>query len=131
MSAWYVRDDEHGTVIALSNASNEPVYRVLAFLVFIQGAGPQTGIDVMSIGVPYWAAFGVLPPGRYYAGLEAGWRGMSARVSVEVAFTDRNGSHWVRHADGALLELTEAPERHYAISLPVNWATPSDAPPND
>src|SRR4051794_40989827 len=43
VSAWYVRDDEHVTDVALLNHSEEPVYRVLIFLVMVQGAGPMTG----------------------------------------------------------------------------------------
>jgi hypothetical protein len=131
VSAWYVSDDEHQTNVVLLNGSAEPVYRVLIFLVLIQAAGPTTGLEVMreELSSDYWTAFGVLPPGRYYTTLGAGWRGMSRQAGIEIAFSDRSGTHWVRHANGALLQLPEPPESHYGIPLPVGWATPSDYRP--
>lgn len=129
VSAWYVSDDEHGSDVTLLNDSEEPVYRALIFLVMIQGAGPTTGKQITKDGpMDLWRAFGVLPPGRYYATLAAGRRGMMRQAGVEIAFTDRSGAHWVRRANGALLELSQAPVDHYAIPLPIPWATPSDVP---
>jgi hypothetical protein len=39
---------------------------------------------------------------------------MSGRSGAEVAFTDRNNTHWIRRATGQLEELDEDPLRYFA-----------------
>jgi hypothetical protein len=113
--------NENRTWIALLNRSEEPVYRAVASLVLIQGAGPRTGKETRP---EYRATLGVILPGQYYIDVAGGWAGMSARPGVEIAFTDRAGVHWVRFADGAVTEIEKAPVDYYELGLPQGWSIP-------
>jgi hypothetical protein len=85
--------------VTLSNPSEAPVYGVVASLVFIEGAGPGTGRELLEAAdqqesAELYDAFAkmqrhlyVLPPGRSEVALPGGWGGMSKRAGVEVAFT--------------------------------------------
>jgi hypothetical protein len=128
ISAWPGVDlDEHTTSIALSNRSEEPVYRAVASLVLIQGAGASTGKELVDRGHHEWqATLSVIPPGDYQTVVAGGWRGMGARPGVELAFTDRAGAHWLRAADGTLSELDTAPVEYYGLAQPVGWTVPVD-----
>jgi hypothetical protein len=97
VSAWPLG---HGTEqeqpIALSNGSMEPVYRAVAYLVFIHGGGaaprtgrPRTGREVEEgTGPTFRVLLSVVPPGRHRATVSGGWGGMFVRPGVELAFTD-------------------------------------------
>lgn len=111
--------------IELLNASHEPVYRVVVYLVFIQGAGPRTGPDVEKAGNHgSRRSLSVLPPGRHHTSVKRAPSVMFRRHGVELAFTDKAGVHWLRSADGALTNIDQPPSDYYGLSAPINWETP-------
>ena len=70
VSAWVadLTGDSYQTRLALANRSDEPVYNVVVFLVFIQGAAHRTGEEAMANfeGAPgSKQALAVLPPGAW------------------------------------------------------------------
>jgi hypothetical protein len=118
----------------LLNASDEPVYRVIAWLVLVQGAGPQTGEEMQQMAPFSPAMLAILPPGRYVVRLPGDWGGMFRRPGVEVAFTDAAGRHWIRRATGRLEEIPNDPVEHYGVDRPVSWDLPTpdlEHPPRD
>jgi len=134
VSAWYSGDrreslDPPGanptTEIRLLNQSFGPVYEVVVFLVFIQGAGPRRGEDWARVGsYRYCSVHTQLPPGSWTTTVPSGWAVMTGRASAEVAFTDAGGRHWVRRSTGKLEILTRDAIDHYAIERPVNYRVP-------
>lgn len=117
----------------LSNSSAEPVYELVAYLVWVQGAAPRngeaqenhyrglgdTGGDVARVR----AIVQVLPPGNYRLDLAGPpTQPMQGRLGLEVAFTDGAGRHWVRRAPtGDLEPLDTSPVKHYGISRPLTY----------
>jgi hypothetical protein len=130
------------TPIFVNNSSAEPIYEVVAGIVFIQGAGaPRTleelltfrqqrrrkiaelaakGVDVASEQRAFQhnpvETSGIVPPGtwRIWVGGK-GWTSvMSGRGGVDIAFVDRAGVSWVRRAMGQLEELPERPLEHFS-----------------
>jgi hypothetical protein len=113
--------DQGRTALYLANNSPEPVYSVVAGLVFIQGAGPRTIEESLELNTSQYQRLGpivivnILPGGLYRAwlrgtGLDAI---LSGRPGVEVAFSDRAGTHWVRRSGGRLEELPRSPLEHF------------------
>jgi hypothetical protein len=135
VSAWLSGPDlETIQPVALLNGSSEPVYRAVVWMVFIQGAGPQTGKEAAALYREqgtwhFYSALSVIPPGRSYTSFGGGWGALSARPGVEVAFTDRAGIHWLRSADGVLNEIPEAPTDYYGLDGPHDWQVPEATPP--
>jgi hypothetical protein len=128
-SYWGITDQ---TTIVLHNGSDEPVYLAVVSFVFIQGAAPHSGKEL----VARWDMFGqfvktftVIPPGRHYTTVPGGWAGMMRRPGVELAFIDRAGVSWLRTADGRLSEIRREPADHYGLSRPIGWDIPSDTLP--
>ena len=116
------------TGIDLINGSPEPVYRLVVAIVNIQGAGMSTieqwieswDRDEKVPGVPPIMTVSILPSGTYRVWVDFfGWG-----TGAEVAFTDRAGSHWIRHASGQLEELAEDPISHYLGAGPHDLVTP-------
>jgi hypothetical protein len=122
---------EGRTALYLANNSPEPVYSVLAGLVFIQGAGPRTIEESLKLNTSQYHRLGpvivinILAGGLYRAWLRGtGWDAiLSGRAGVEVAFTDRAGIHWIRRASGHLEELPESALEHFQ---PSGLAAPFD-----
>lgn len=127
----HVAGSEHQETrrIELFNATHEPVYSVIAYLVSIYGAGPKTGLEAEQDpasgafrGTPrdQWPKepsrklLSVLPPGRYSTLVPPRPTYMSQRHGIEVAFTDRSGVHWLRASDGSLTELSKPPPDYTA-----------------
>jgi hypothetical protein len=122
------------TPVNLINSSPEPVYRLVIGIVFIQGAGPRTIEEQLSLredsedkyrAVPITTG-STLPPGTHRIWIQGtGWSSiLSGRGGAEVAFTDRAGHHWVRRATGELEELPEDPIYHYLKYGPHELQTP-------
>jgi hypothetical protein len=107
----------------LLNRSDEPVYRVIATLVFVQGVGPERGEEVWREDERVFLS--VLPPGRWRAGLMEGWGGSSRRPGVELAFTDHTNRYWIRRVTGVLDEVDKDPVAHYGLALPLDWDMPT------
>jgi hypothetical protein len=129
------------TPVYIHNSSAEPVYEVVAGLVFIQGAAPrnlegmldlrQKRLQAMSEAaasgedVPTqlsgWSrgpvtTIGIVPPGTWRAWIRGkGWTSiLSGRGGVDVAFVDRAGVSWIRRAMGPLEELPTRPLEYIA-----------------
>jgi hypothetical protein len=117
---------EGRTPIYLFNGSSEPVYTLVAAIVFIQGAAPRSTEEVLKAAHPeggnalYSQApittLSILPPGKWRVWIPGThWSGVLAgRSGGELAFTDRAGAHWIRRALGALEELPQAPFDYFA-----------------
>jgi hypothetical protein len=114
--------------ITVLNRSDEPVYRVVVHMVFVQGAGPAIGEQWGSLGgggvgrarsvltmVPpgFWATHAVPPDGA-----------PAMRLGAEVAFTDRDGVSWVRRSSGQLDEIDADALTHYEIGAPIDLHDP-------
>jgi hypothetical protein len=126
------------TPIYIVNGSTEPVYNVLITHVAVQGTAPHTGEEwrernEKGHGPPIpMTTLSILPPGRWRVWIRGtGWAGgLGGRPGAEVAFTDRAGTHWVRRATGALVELAKPPFQHFSIWGPYDLETPEAAPPD-
>ena len=127
ISGWFQKD-----FIILNNASDQPVYRAVVCLVLIQGAGSQTGEEVMRDEhlTDYCQVLGVLPPGRSWLTAPEGWGGMSRRPGIEVGFIDAVGKSWIRRATGLLEQIKSEPIEHYMIVLPEFVMPEGGEPPS-
>ncbi len=125
------------TAVDLINSSPEPVYRLVIGIVFIQGAGSRDIESLLEIyspssdpprTVPITTAT-ILPSGTHRVWIRGiGWSAiLSGRSAVEVAFTDRAGSHWIRRATGELKPLDADPLDYlssYGMYGPYDLQTP-------
>jgi hypothetical protein len=110
--------------VALLNHSDEPVYEAVATFVFIDGSGPTRGEEVTPELAARRVRVGVIPPGRWRVCVDGEWNGMYPRLGLEVAFTDRAGTHWVRRADGRLEQLPRAAFDHFDLARPLDLTPP-------
>jgi hypothetical protein len=125
ISAWLAGGREGSAT--LLNSSEEPVYRVVIWIVDIQGAGPETGeaitegeLDEGEDGL--WpAVIALLPPGTYRSTVSNFHGGMGERPGVEIAFTDATGLSWIRRSDGRLEEINEDPVVYYKVDEPLSF----------
>jgi hypothetical protein len=117
------------TPIYLINSSQEPVYELVVCVVAIQGAAPRCVEDLLKYREERAGSHGelsqiplttlsILPPGKWATTVSGSdWDGhMSGRNGVDIAFTDRSGSHWVRRALGRLEELDSSPLDYFQKS---------------
>jgi hypothetical protein len=125
-----------GDWLILLNRSNEPVYRAVAILVLIQGAGPHQGEDYQKdeSGSPSaldaFVPIAIIPPGRWRVQVSGGWGGMMRRPGAELAFTDCSGNHWIRRASGNLQEVSTDAITHYELPAPIPFlSVPESFPP--
>jgi hypothetical protein len=129
------------TPIYIQNSSAEPIYEVVAGIVFIQGAAPRTlegildmrhqrheqtsdlaaeGVDVLREQTAFQrdpvTTSGIVPPGTWRVWIAGkGWTSiMAGRRGVDVAFVDRAGVSWIRRAMGPLEELPRRPLEHFS-----------------
>ncbi len=113
------------TPIYLLNGSLEPVYTLVASVVFTQGAAPRTTEETLEFfhsrepGTTWSQApvttVSILPPGKWMIWIPGThWAGvMAGRSGAEVAFSDRAGAHWIRRALGKLEELPQPPIEYF------------------
>ena len=132
ISAWeegeIARDTTMDAVIALLNASTNPVHRVVVTLVIFKGGlGPSR--DGREANRDFQTYLRILPPGKHYTLTAGDYHGMMSQPAVEVAFTDKGGKHWLRDGDGKLVRLMESPAEHYKLDLPLTWGFPEDRRP--
>jgi hypothetical protein len=121
---------EHGrTAVDLVNGSDEPVYRLVVAIVFIQGAAPHTiqqwlelrqrlQAEGGSVTGYEWQAVttvAILPRGTHRIWFPGtSWSGiLSGRNGAEVAFSNRAGNHWIRRATGELEEIDQEPFEYF------------------
>jgi hypothetical protein len=117
--------------IRVRNSSDEPVYRLIAWVVAVQGAAHSTGEEAARLALSRpegWGMLGpgamlVVPPGTTNTLTAGPWFGsdMHKRPGLEIAFTDANGVHWIRRATGELEETRQDAEHHYGLPNPGVW----------
>ena len=117
ITAWVLTnqksDQKTEDIIRISNQSSSPVYRCVATFVINEQDGRHFQADYRRIVT-------TLPPGEWQLVAPKGWRGMSARPGVEIAFTDAHGVHWMRNAVGQLHESPIDAIKHYGVELPYS-----------
>jgi hypothetical protein len=110
------------TAVYVINGSQEPVYRLVIGLVFIQGAAPHSIEDFLKLakdkdGMGYGpiTTVAMLPGGTFRAWIGGTRWGtvMMGRLAPEVAFVDREGTSWIRRASGQLEELRREPFEYF------------------
>jgi hypothetical protein len=116
------------TIAEILNASDQPVYRVIVWMVFYAGGLYTTGEDAARDDERGPATALVLPPGRYRVRLPVFDPGMLKRPAVEIAFTDASGRHWIRRQDGRLDPIESAAPVHYGLSEPLDWGQAEPVP---
>jgi hypothetical protein len=120
-------DTSGATTIELFNHSDTPVTHAVVTLVLVQGAGPRTGLEVRqnpAIADTWQRELTTIPPGRSETEVSADWGAPGARPGVELAFTDSNGKHWLRPADGSLRSIPKPADAYYGIPEPIDWQSP-------
>ena len=128
ISAWLVPFGDATTaglvvpVIAISNESQQLVYRVIASLVPTRGAIDERFRQAIGRAPTDFRVFkGELPLGRTNLEVQDPGGGMHIRFGVELAFRDAAGRSWVRKADGHLLKIRKDPAEQYGLHEPLNW----------
>lgn len=104
-------------IIVLNNNSDAPIYNVIVSIVDardMDAKGEQTPEEFRRI-------VDASPPGQAYCHAPRGYEGAGFHPSVEIAFSDADGNHWVRRGNGRLEELHEEPFIYYAISQPPTY----------
>ena len=137
VSAWHagtVDGDYRNHRVELINHSYEPVFNVVVFTVFIQGAAPRTSESMANhlgqVGGPYQgpnfmrAVLSVLAPGQHHVNIVADTGIHNARIGIEISFTDTRGAHWVRRAIGEVEPLSANPIDYYDVERPVTYVMP-------
>lgn len=132
-------DDQGRTAFYLVNNSPEPVYSVVAGMVFVQGAGPHSLEEMLDLNHKQYHRRGpvttvsILPGGLYRVWISGtGWhRILSGRAGVEIAFSDAAGAHWLRRSTGRLDELPKPPLEYlqeWDFYGPHDFQTPERVP---
>lgn len=104
-------------IIVLNNNSDAPIYNLVISIVDARNndaKGEETPEEFRRI-------IDASPPGQVFCFAPEGYNGMGFRPGVEIAFSDANGSHWVRRGNGILEILAENPFTHYRISQPPTY----------
>jgi hypothetical protein len=99
---------DEGYEITVRNSSDLPVTRLMAMIVDGRYGPPVGEPAAFDCGIV--APFDPVPPSttlRTRTGSPGGASGW--RPSVQIAFTDAAGRHWVRRPDGALFEIDVSP----------------------
>ncbi len=121
------------TGATLTNASELPVFGVVAWVIATAGSAPATGeewvarirrgeapagpTEARDGSTP--ALHALLPPGSTELALPAWARSEAGgRPAVELAFTDASGRHWIRRAKGRLERIDAPAWRHYGFTSP-------------
>lgn len=123
VSGWPQGDREGKTLLALMNASVEPVYEVVVGMVLIQGGGARR-LEEMNDLTEYRRVLSVLPPGAWHVKVSGGWGGMGKRPGIEIAFNDRSGRHWIRRSNGTLDEIDSTPIDYLQLGRPQSLELP-------
>lgn len=105
VSGWIDADPGRVATFVLSNASQTPVYEVVAVVVATR-SGPATAETAIVEGADT-VVQDALPPGRVTQPVRSyPGSGPHASWTVEVGFTDAGGRHWMRRQDGSLERLS-------------------------
>lgn len=127
-------------VVRVANTSEEAVYMVVIYMVYMDGESPGTGeeteaqlremlrrLEAMAPGVAEAAAtppaqqmravIQTVPHGRHWVPLQV----QRDYPGIEIAFTDAAGRHWVRRVTGELIESESNAFVRYGIPTPVEY----------
>lgn len=118
ITAWVVSKNGQEAWLAISNQSKNPIYEVILTLVAFQDAA---SIDGTGKPDDFRAFLSVVPPGLYFASVH-GHSGMGFHPSALVAFSDSNGSSWVRDGRGRLKEIHQTPVDYFDLHQPLGWS---------
>lgn len=105
------------------NESCLPIYDVVTTVVGRYGAGPSLRGENNAGDYQCRLLFMSVPNGLWGQKMPTGGEGMHTKVTVEIAFSDTRGNHWVRRGDGTLEELPCSPLKYYGIPMPYEWAS--------
>ena len=111
------RANRTSRTIILNNNSDSPIYNLVVSIVDARNKdakGEDTPEELRRI-------LDASPPGQAYCVAPEGYMGMGFHPSVEIAFSDADGNHWVRRGNGRLQELTEDPFTHYEVPQPPTY----------
>lgn len=131
VSAWYAAETNRSNqpadnrfvwqAVTIQNSSNAPVYNAIIMCVGVCGAGPAIKGEDNQLGYSCWTGIGTIPPGTWYSWLPTHGSGLGVKTAPELAFTDANGTSWVRRGNGNLEEIKFNPVEFYNLPLPVPW----------
>lgn len=130
VAAWIEHPTPDGRLsVCVLNASETPIYRLVPWIVLVEGAGPRSGEELAAVFkdpanlVSTELPHGILtvPPGRSTTTLSWGGGAMHSRPGVEIAFTDGAGRHWIRRASGKLESSSKDAVEHYGLPMPGVW----------
>ena len=115
-------------MVMLRNKSESPVYDIVVTCVGISGAGSASRGEDSNSDYPCRVCIQTLPPGLWSTWLSTEGCGMHTYTALEIAFTDANGTSWVRRGNGEyytlngkLEEIKLDPSEFYKLSLPIEW----------
>ncbi len=130
VSAWIIPYDgkqdrgSQGIVyvgLSIRNASDLPVYDLIAEVVGAQG-GRRTAVgDNLENNITLGAFVGTVPPGEAKTRIATHGRGMNVRFGIELAFRDAAGRCWLRHGDGTLVPIDKEPVDLFGLPRPLSW----------
>ena len=104
-------------IIVLNNNSDSPIYNIVVSIVDTRNKdakGEETPDE-------FRRTIDASPPGQAFCLAPECYSGMGFHPSVEIAFSDADGHHWVRRGNGRLESLAEDPFVHYKIQLPPTY----------
>jgi hypothetical protein len=119
ISAWISRE----AFVTFKNASTAPAYELVATCVNV-ASGDSDGRSEVPQGRLYRrTGLRILAPGESQECAIPDWGGgvPARRDSIELAFTDSNGTHWVRTGRGRLVEICANPLDYYGFRNPYPW----------
>jgi len=126
ISAWWAgskRDGHPAEKVRIANHSFQPVYDVSIFVVCIQGGCPRDGKEMrLRVYPAMHGLFSVLPSGSWYTQIETAGSTPQSRFGVELMFTDRHGSHWIRQPNGQLDEVPVPAPQYYELDRPLVYS---------
>jgi hypothetical protein len=124
ISAWFTGfQDKDGSLFRFANRSEEPIYEVVVWFVFVEsgGAGPRRGEDWGDRKYEYSRVYVSVPPGLYQVSMPSGWGGMNRHPAAEIGFTDAAGVYWIRRSDGSLEDVDQSMLDHYGLGRPIGF----------
>lgn len=119
-SAWLTKKTfSHAShqIIILNNNSDSPIYSVVVSIVDARDQDAKGEVTPEE----FRRIVDAVPPGQTYCFAPTGYGGMGFHPSIEIAFSDTNGIHWVRRGNGRLEELMDEPFIHYKVSQPPTY----------
>ncbi|MFD4668466.1 hypothetical protein ACFWNN_01960 [Lentzea sp. NPDC058450] len=110
----------------LLNRSGQPVHSVVVTSVAVQGAAWNKGEELPEhFHHSHRRELSLLPDGEWHVPIGLVKGGMQLRPGTEIAFTDFQGAHWIRRANGQLERIHTNPIEYYNLMRPADICLPS------